>query len=145
MVAPSSGVLKDLIDNIATELDTIDNLRVYKYATSTVGEYPAAIIQDIRATAQSMVAEYRSTEPTAIYQLEVVILVNLADEEEAYAELEKYVSKEQAGSVRALVNGATKPNTVSSILCTRATSRRPFPEYGLGVHGATLWVEAIAN
>ncbi len=117
---------------------------MYKYPASSVGEFPAAVIRDIRATAQSVVADYRATEPTAIYHLEVVILVSLADEEEAHAELEKYVSKDQAASVRALVNGATKPNLVSSILCTRATARRPFPEYGLGIVGATFWVEAVA-
>ena len=94
MVAPSSGVLKGLIDNIATELDTVDDLRVYKYAASSVSEFRAAIIRDIRATAQSVVAAYWANEPTATYHLEVVILVNMADEEEAYAELEKYVSKD---------------------------------------------------
>lgn len=144
MVAPSSGVLKGLIDNIATELDTVDDLRVYKYAASSVSEFPAAIIRYIRATAQSVVAAYWANEPTATYHLEVVILVNMADEEEAYAELEKYVSKDQAASVKALVNGATKPNLVTSILCTRATARRPFTEYGLGVVGAAFWVEAVA-
>ena len=63
MVAPSSGVLKGLIDNIATELDTVDDLRVYKYAASSVSEFRAAIIRDIRATAQSVVAAYWPTSP----------------------------------------------------------------------------------
>ena len=83
MVAPATGVLKRIIDEMAVQLDTVDGLRVYKYPTDSVQEYPAAIIRDNQATNQTAIAEYRSTNPEGVYHLEVLVLVNLADEQEA--------------------------------------------------------------
>ena len=50
MVAPTSGLLKSIIDEMATHLDTVDGLRVYKYPPDSVQEFPAAIIRDNQAT-----------------------------------------------------------------------------------------------
>ena len=66
----------------------MDGLRVYKYPAEAVQEFPAAIIRDNQASNQTTLAEYRGTTPTVVYHLEVLILVDQADEQEAYEELE---------------------------------------------------------
>ncbi len=71
MVAPTTGIVKRIIDEMAVQLDTVDGLRVYKYPVDSVQEFPAAIIRDNQATNQTVVAEYRSTSPEGVYHLEV--------------------------------------------------------------------------
>ena len=102
MVAPATGELKLIIDEMAVQLDTVDNLRVYKYPADSVQQLPAAIIRDNQATNQTAIAEYRSTSPVSVYNLEVLVLVGLADEQEAYEDLEKYISGDSASSVKTL-------------------------------------------
>ena len=82
MVAPTTGILKRIIDEMAVQLDTVDDLRVYKYPVDSVQEFPAALIRDNHATNQTVAAEYRSTTSSteAVYHLEVLVLVDQADE-----------------------------------------------------------------
>ena len=144
MAAPATGILKDIIDNIATELDTVDGLRVYKYPADSVQEFPAAIIRDNRATNQTAVSEFRSTSPKAVYNLEVLVLVDLADEQEAYQELEKYISHDSASSVKALTDNITI-NGVQSIECIRAEPRHRYPMGGASLWGCAFWVRTIVT
>ena len=142
MVAPTTGLLKSIIDEIAIELDTVDNLRVYKYPTDSVQEFPAVIIRDNRATNQTVVAEYRSGSPTAVYHLEV--LVDLADEQEAYEELEKYVSADSPSSVKTLMDN-TVIGGVQAVECTRTEPRRRYDFGGASLWGCAFWVRSIVT
>ena len=144
MVAPTTGVLKVIIDEIATQLDTVDDLRVYKYPVDSVQEFPAAIIRDNQATNQTAVAEYRSTSPVVVYNLEVLVLVDHADEQEAYEELEKYVSKDSPSSVYVLMNNAAVAG-VQAIECTRAEPRRRYSLGGASLWGCSFWVRNIVT
>ncbi len=128
MVAPVAGKLKSIVDEIADRLDTVDGLRVYKYPADSVQEFPAAIIRDNQAT----LAEYRSTTPEAVYHLEVMVVVGLAEEQEAYEELEKYVS------------GASV-NSVQSLECVRAEPRRRYAIGGASLWGCAFWVRNIVT
>ena len=133
MVAPTTGLLKLIIDEMATQLDTVDGLRVYKYPPDSIQEFPAAIIRDTQATNQTAVAEYRSTTPQAVYHLEVLILVDLSDEQEAYEELEKYISADSPSSVKAIMDNTT----VNGVQAAEAVKGEPRRRYNLG--GASLW------
>ena len=133
MVAPATGLLKSIVDEIATQLDTIDGLRVYKYPVEAVQEFPAAIVRDDQTSTQSSLAEYRSTTPEVVYHLEVLVLVDQADDKEAYEELEKYISADSASSVKAIVDGASVTG-VQSMECVKAGSRRR-----LVFGGRSLW------
>ncbi len=144
MVAPTTGKLKAIIDEIATQLDTVDNLRVYKYPADSVQEFPAAIIQDNRATNQTVVAEYRATSPQAVYHLEVVVLVHLADEQAAYEEMEKYTSADSPSSVKALMNNAIVAG-VQIIECTKAEPRRRYNLGGASLWGCSFWIRATVT
>lgn len=141
MVAPVAGKLKSIVDEIADRLDTVDGLRVYRYPADSVQEFPAAIIRDDnRAT----LAEYRSTTPEAVYHLEVLVLVGLAEEQEAYEELEKYVSGDSASSVKALIDGASV-NGVQSLECVRAEPRRRYAIGGASLWGCAFWVRNLVT
>ena len=144
MVAPTDGVLKQIIDEMAVQLDTVDNLRVYKYPTDSVQEFPAAIIRDNQATNQTVVAEYRSGTPQAVYHLEVVILVGLADEQEAYEELEKYISADSPSSVKTLMDN-TVVSGVQAAECIRAEPRRRFTVGGASLWGCAFWIRNIVS
>ena len=144
MVAPTTGKLKSIIDEVATQLDTVDDLRVYKYPPDSVQEFPAGIIRDNQATNQTVVGEYRTTSPEAVYHLEVLILVDLADEQEAYEELEKYISEDSPSSVKALMNNAVVAG-VQSIECTKAEPRRRYNFGGASLWGSGFWITAIVT
>ena len=143
MVAPTTGLLKDTIDEIATKLDTVDNLRVYKYPVDSVQEFPAAIIRDSRATNQTAVAEYRSGSPGAVYHLEVLVLVDLADEQEAYEELEKYISADSPSSVKLLMEFTVQGGV--AVECTRAEPRRRYDFGGASLWGCAFWIRNIVT
>ena len=144
MVAPTTGILKQIIDAMATELDTVDGLRVYKYPVDSVQEFVAAIIRDNQATNQTAVAEYRSTSPFVVYNVEVLILVDLADEQEAYEELEKYVSSDSPSSIKTLMDNVSVVG-VQDILCTRAEPRRRNSLGGASLWGCSFWVRCIVT
>ena len=144
MVAPTAGKLKEIIDDIATQLDAVDDLRVYKYPTDSVQEYPAAIIRDNHSSNQTSLAEYRSTTPETVYHLEVLILVALADESEAYDELEKYVSADSPSSVKSLMENVTTTG-VQTVECTRAEPRRRYSFGGASLWGCSFWVRNIVT
>ena len=107
---------------MATQLDTVDDLRVYKYPADGVQEFPAAIIRDAQATNQTAMAEYIGTNE-AVHHLEVLVLVDLADEQEAYEELEKYISADSPSSVKTLMDN-TVVTGVQAVEATRAGPRR---------------------
>ena len=144
MVAPTAGKLKEIIDDIATQLDAVDDLRVYKYPADSVQEYPAAIIRDNHSSNQTSLAEYRSTTPETVYHLEVLILVALADESEAYDELEKYVSADSPSSVKSLMENVTTTG-VQTVECTRAEPRRRYSFGGASLWGCSFWVRNIVT
>ena len=143
MVAPTTGLLKQIIDDMATELDTVDDLRVYKYPADSIHEFPAAIIWDNQASNQSALADYRSTSPKTVYHLEVLVLVDLADEQEAYEELEKYISADSVSSVKKLMDN-TPPTPIQSRECIRAEPRRRYNMGGASLWGCSFWVRNIA-
>ena len=141
----TTGLLKSIIDTLNDKLDEVDGLRVYKYPTRNIQEFPAAIIRDAQATTHASLAEYSSTAPSAVYHLEVVILVDMADEQEAYEELEKYVSEDSYSSIKRLLDGAVNPAGVQSIDCERAESRRLL-DLGDGSRwGCVFWITSIAT
>ena len=144
MVAPTTGVLKRIIDEMAVQLDTVDGLRVYKYAADSVQEFPAAIIRDNQATNQTVVAEDRSTSPEGVYHLEVLILVDLADEQEAYEELEKYIFADSASSVKVLMDN-TVVSGVQAAECIKAEPRRRYNLGGASLWGCSFWVRNIVT
>ena len=144
MVAPTSGLLKSIIDEMAVQLDTVDALRVYKYPPDSIQEFPAAVIRDNQATNQTVVAEYRSTNPIVVYHLEVLILVDLADEQQAHEELEKYISEDSPSSVKALM-GNTIVNGVQAVECIKAEPRRRYPLGGASLWGCAFWVRNIVT
>ena len=145
MIALTTGLLKSIIDNIADKLDEVDNLRVYRYPTRNIQEFPAAIIRDAQATTHASLAEYRATAPNAAYHLEVAVLVDMADEQEAYEELEKYVSEDSSSSIKKLLDGMVMPAGVQSIACERAEGRRLL-DFGDGSRwGCIFWISSIAT
>ena len=129
---------------MAVELDTVDGLRVYKYPVSSVQEVPAAIIRDDQASNQTSVGEYRATSPVAVYHLEVLILVGLADDQEAYEELEKYISGDSASSVKILMD-AVVVTGYQTIQCIRAGPRRHHNIGGVSYWGCSFSVQAIVT
>ena len=129
---------------MAVQLDTVDGLRVYKYPVSSVQEFPAAIIRDIQALNQTALGEYRASSPVAVYHLEVIILVDLADDQEAYEELGKYVSGDSASSVKTLMD-AVVVTGYKTIQCIRAGPRRRHDIGGASYWGCSFWVEASVS
>ena len=144
MVAPATGTLKSIIDEMATQLDTIDNLRVYKYPTVSVQEFPAAVIRDRGTSNHTVLAEYRGTSPDVVYHLEVLILVDLADEQEAYEELEKYTSADSGSSVKAIMDNVVLAG-VQAVECIRAEPRSPLDYGGASLWGCSFWVRSIVT
>ena len=129
---------------MAVQLDTVDGLRVYKYPVESVQEFPAAIIRDIRAATQTALGEYRSTSPVAVYHLEVIVLVDLADDQEAYEELEKYASSDSASSVKTLMD-AVVVTGYKTVQCIRAGPRPRHDIGGASYWGCSFWVEASVS
>ena len=144
MVAPTAGKLKDVIDALALELDKIEGLRVYKYPAENISEFPAAIIRDQGSTDQSAASEFRATTPTVIYNVEVLILVNLGDEQEAFEELEKYISANSSSSIFALMTVITVSG-VQSIQLIRATPRLRMVYNQQHVWGCTFWIQTVVS
>jgi hypothetical protein len=142
LVAPTSGKLKSIIDAMASQLDTVDDLRVYKYPPDSIQEFPAAIIRDNHATNQTTLADYRSTSPVALYNLEVLILVAKADEQEAWEELEKYVSADSVSSIKTLMANVVVAG-VQTVECIRAEPRRRHSIGEASFWGCTFWVRSI--
>jgi len=144
LVAPTAGKLKEVIDALATELDKIEGLRVYKYPAENISEFPAAIIRDQGSTDQSAASEFRATIPEVIYNVEVLILVNLGDEQEAFEELEKYISSDSSSSIFALMT-VIAVSGVQSIHLIRATPRRPMVYNQQHVWGCTFWIQTVVT
>ena len=132
------------MDEMAVQLDTVDGLRVYKYPAGSVQEVPAAIIRDDQASNQSSVGEYRATIPVAVYHLEVLILVDLADDQEAYEELEKYISGDSASSVKTLMDAVVVAG-YQSVQCIRAGPRRRHNIGGASYWGCSFSVQAVVT
>ena len=110
----------------------------------SVREFPAAIIRDNQATNQTTVAEYRSTSPEGVYHLEVLILVDLADEQEAYEELEKYISADSVSSIKMLMDNSVLSG-VQAVECTKAEPRRRYDLGGASLWGCSFWVRNIVT
>lgn len=89
-------------------------------------------------------AEYRTTSPEAVYHLEVLILVDPADEQEAYEELEKYISEDSPSSVKALMNNAIVAG-VQAIECIKAEPRHRYTLGGASLWGSGFWITAIVT
>ena len=128
---------------MAVQLDTVDNLRVYKFPTDIPNEFPAAIIQDIRSGGQSAMADYLGS-TQAVHFLEVLILVDLTDSQEAYEEMGKYVSADSGSSVRALMDLVSVAG-VQSVECTRAGPRKRHETGGRTYWGCTFAIRAIVT
>ena len=123
MVAPTSGELGAIIDAIAVQLGTVDGLRVYKHPPDNIQEFPAAVVRDLQTSNHSAAAEYRATDPQSVYNLEVLILVDMSDDAEAYEELEKYVSANSPSSVKSFMRRVILEG-LPAAECVRAEPRR---------------------
>ena len=137
-------MLKLIIDEMAQELDKVDGLRVYKYPTDSVQEFPAAIIRDNQATNQTVAGEYRGSAPQSVYHLEVLVLVDLADEQEAYEELEKYLSADSPSSIKAIMDNTTVTG-VQAVECIKAEPRRRYNFGGAPLWGCSFWVRSLVT
>ena len=93
---------------------------------------------------QTALGEYRASSPVAVYHLEVIILVDLADDQEAYEELGKYVSGDSASSVKTLMD-AVVVTGYKTIQCIRAGPRRRHDIGGASYWGCSFWVEASVS
>ena len=142
VTTPTTGVIKRIIDGMAVQLNTVRGLRVYKYPPDSIQELPAAIIRDNSATNQSAMAEYRSTSPRGVYHLEVLVLVNMADEQEAYEELEKYISPDSPSSIKVLMEDTVVPG-VRSTECVKAEPRRRHRIGRSDLWGCAFWIRSI--
>ena len=89
-------------DGLATRLDTISGLRVYATPPDAVQELPAAIIvPDDPLASYDQVMDAGDVQ----YSFTVLLLLNSADEAQAWADLEPYISPTGASSVKAAVDG----------------------------------------
>ncbi len=139
---PTSGVIREIVDAMARQLSTVKGLRVYKYPPASVHEFPAAIIRDTIATNQTTLAEYRSTLPRGVYHLEVLVVVHTSDEEEAYQELEKYISANSPSSIKYLMEN-TVVFGVQHTECIRAEPRQKHRIGGVDLWGCAFWIRSI--
>ena len=89
-------------DGLVTRLNTISGLRVYDTPPPAVPEFPAAVL-----TQREPFASYDQVMGAADvrYSFEVLLLVRSGDEEQAFSDLEPYVSPTGASSVKAAVDG----------------------------------------
>ena len=142
MVAPTSGELKAIIDQMATQLESVDGLRVYMHPPDSIQEFPAAVIRDLQASNHSAAAEYRATDPQSVYNLEVLVLVDLSDDAEAYAELEKYVSADSPSSVKSLMRRVILEG-LPAAECVKAEPRRKHKIGGAKLWGCSFWVQSL--
>ncbi|HLF05035.1 MAG TPA: hypothetical protein VI855_07435 [Dehalococcoidia bacterium] len=128
-------------NGLATRLGTISGLRVYATPPALVQELPAGVVTsgDPFLTYDQLVrgADVR-------YSFRVLLLVDSADEAQAWADLEPYLSATGASSVKAAVDGnlggsADWARLVRSPSVGRVTC-------GQGVYwGATFIVEAYES
>ena len=123
---------------MAVQLDTVDDLRVFKFPTDIPNESPTTIIQDVRPVG---IAEYLGS-TQAVHFLEVLILADLTDSQEAYEELEKYVSADSGSSVKALMD-LVSVSGVQSVECTKAGPRKRHEIGGRTYWGCTFSIRAI--
>ena len=142
MVAPTSGELGAIIDEIAAQLATVDGLRVYKHPRDDIQEFPAAVIRDLQVSNHSAAAEYRATDPQSVYNLEVLILVDMSDDAEAYSELEKYVSSNSPSSVKTLMSSVILEG-LPAAECVKAEPRRKHRIGGAELWGCSFWVQSL--
>ncbi len=142
MVAPASGELKAIIDEMAAQLGRVDGLRVYKYPPDSIQQFPAAVIRDLQSSNHSAAAEYRATNPQSVYNLEVLILVDLSDEREAYEELEKYLSANSPSSVKVLMRRVILEG-LPAAECVKAEPRRRHKIGGAELWGCSFWVQSL--
>ena len=129
MVAPTTGKLKTLIDNLATQLETIDNLVVYKYPESYPRRFPCAIIQD-SLTRSHM---FNPSSPEAVYFIQVTIFVKQRKDADAFAELEKYISNDSPSSMKSILNNVIVAG-ITNVELQYTRRREPY-----SVHNARLW------
>jgi hypothetical protein len=89
-------------DGLVARLNTISGLRVYETPPAVVQEFPAAIL-----TMREPFASYDQVMGAADvrYSFEVLLLVRSGDEEQAWADLEPYVSPTGVSSVKAAIDG----------------------------------------
>jgi hypothetical protein len=94
-------------DGLVTRLNTISGLRVYETPPDSVPELPAAIV-----TQGEPFASYDQVMGAADvrYSFEVLLLVRSADDAQAWADLEPYLSPAGASSVKAAVDGTLGGN-----------------------------------
>ena len=99
--------LTDVRQGLAQRLESIGGLRVYPSPPDAAPELPAAII-----TPGDPLADYDQAMGGADvrYSFQVLLLVNSADEAQAWADLEPYVSPTGAASVKAAVDGSLGGN-----------------------------------
>lgn len=128
-------------NGLATRLATISGLRVYATPPDLVQELPAAVVigGEPFLTYDQLVrgADVR-------YAFKVLLLVGSADEAQAWADLEPYLSPTGASSVKAAVDG-TLGGSADWARVVRSPSVGRVA-LGQGVHwGATFQVEAYES
>ena len=100
------------------------------------------MIRDLQASNHSAAAEYRATDPQSVYNLEVLILVDLSDDAEAYEELEKYVSANSPSSVKSLMRRVILEG-LPAAECVKAEPRRKHNIGGAELWGCSFWVQSL--
>ena len=122
--------LSDIRNGLAQRLDSISGLRVYPTPPDALPELPAAII-----TPGDPLARYDQVMQGADvrYSFQVLLLVNSADEAQAWADLEPYISPSGAASVKAAVDGSLGGNADWARV-TRASGGGK-----VGYHRASYW------
>ena len=128
-------------DGLATRLQTISGLRVYESPPDSVPELPAAIVM-----AGDPFASYDRLIGAAdvSYSFAVLLLVRSADEVQAEADLEPYISPTGASSVKAAVDGTLGGNADwARVLRSQSAGRVTFHQ--TRYWGVTFQVEAYES
>ena len=94
-------------DGLVTRLSSISGLRVYEVSPDSAPQLPAAII-----TQGEPLATYDQVigATDVRYSFQIMLLVNSAAEDQAWADLEPYVDPTGASSVKAAVDGTLGGN-----------------------------------
>jgi hypothetical protein len=126
---------------LAARLGTISGLRVYATPPELVQELPAAVVT---AGAPFLAYDQLMRGPDVHYAFRVLLLVGSADEAQAWADLEPYLTSTGASSVKAAVDG-TLGGSADWARVARAPAVGKVP-CGQGVYwGATFEVEAYES
>ena len=129
------GDILTFVDTVESSLGTISGLRVYKGPVSSVNQFPCAIIKD-----DEPLAQYTFNSNEAIYFLTVTVLDGASDPQEAWENLEPYLSASGAKSIRAALDVSGDPN-MAYIHVVSSSGRKKIDQSGASYWGLMMDVE----